>query len=226
MMAKVDEVLDGLYVVGGPGFTSQNDCMIYLVRIDRSSYVLIDAGTGRGHRNLMDNIRSLDVDPSLIRGVFLTHCHIDHVGGAAKLKEEFDLRMVAHEHDSDALESGDARRSAAHLYGMECPPVEIDEKITEDGAITIAGKEFHIYHIPGHTPGSIAVGVELDGQKVLFAQDVHGPLNSSWGSDRRLYEDSLRKLLRIDPDILCEGHFGVIRPSSHVKRFVNDYLGW
>jgi glyoxylase-like metal-dependent hydrolase (beta-lactamase superfamily II) len=59
---------------------------------------------------------------------------------------------------------------------------------------------------------------------VLFAQDVHGPLHPSLHSNRDDYQASLRRILELDADILCEGHFGVFRGKHDARRFVAQYI--
>ncbi len=64
----------------------------------------------------------------------------------------------------------------------------------------------------GHTPGSIALTVDSDGQKILFGQDIHGPFNEAWGSDLEQWKHSMQVLLDLQAVILCEGHFGIYSP--------------
>jgi len=66
---------------------------------------------------------------------------------------------------------------------------------------------------------------ESDGQKVLFAQDVHGPLDPGFLSNRKDYLNSLNMLLEIGADILCEGHFGVYHGKHEVAAFIRGFLG-
>jgi len=81
-----------------------------------------------------------------------------------------------------------------------------------------------MYHIPGHSPGSVALTVESEGKLVLFGQDVHGPLNDTLKSNRDDYIQSLEFLLSLDADILCEGHFGVYYGKEEVKDFIESFL--
>ena len=81
-----------------------------------------------------------------------------------------------------------------------------------------------MFLVPGHSPGSVVYLTESKGSKVLFAQDVHGPLHPDLLSDREKYIQSLKLLLELDADILCEGHFGVYKGKDHVKSFIKSYL--
>jgi hypothetical protein len=61
------------------------------------------------------------------------------------------------------------------------------------------------------------------GKRVLFGQDVHGPYILK-GSDPLQAKLSLQKLIDLEADILCEGHFGIYQPATEVKRYIEGYL--
>jgi len=77
---------------------------------------------------------------------------------------------------------------------------------------------------PGHTPGSLSAYVRIGRKKILFGQDIHGPFHPDFLSDIEEWSRSMHKLLNLEPDILCEGHFGVISPASQVRSYINSYL--
>jgi len=58
---------------------------------------------------------------------------------------------------------------------------------------------------------------------VLFGQDVHGPYFLK-GSSPEQARTSLRRLIDLEADILCEGHFGVYEPKEEVRRYIEGHL--
>jgi glyoxylase-like metal-dependent hydrolase (beta-lactamase superfamily II) len=78
-------------------------------------------------------------------------------------------------------------------------------------------------HTPGHTPGSISIYLDKDGKRILFAQDLHGPLLEEFGSNLGDWDRSTRKLLDLDADILCEGHFGIYKTKKEVRDYILSY---
>jgi len=88
----------------------------------------------------------------------------------------------------------------------------------------LGGRIIEAIHIPGHSPGSLAYLTESEGMKVLFGQDVHGPLDSSLLSHREDYLKSLELLISLEADILCEGHYGIFRGKDKVKQFIASFL--
>jgi glyoxylase-like metal-dependent hydrolase (beta-lactamase superfamily II) len=197
------------------------DCCVYIV--DAGKLVLIDAGAGKSTGRLIDNIQSLGFRPEELSTVIVTHAHIDHIGSLSELKQLYDLRVIAHINDSPAIESG--KRVGAEHYGIKYLPCKVDEKVAEDEAsLEIGHYKFKLIHIPGHTPGSIAVMLHTKANKVLFGQDIHGPYHPMWGGDPEKAVDSLIKLRDLDADILCEGHYGIIKPADEVAEFIQEFI--
>ena len=218
------EIIENLWQVGGEGFSAPGDAAVYLLRMGNRA-ALIDAGCGSGHWQLVDNVHMCLPPEVTISHLLLTHCHFDHSGGAAALRSQFGCRIVAHSEDARYLENGDSEVTAASWYGSRMRPLQIDHKVTgAEEIIAIGNGQLQALHWPGHSPGSMVFTAELAGRKVLFGQDVHGPLHPSLLSDRDAYRKSLQLLLDLDADILCEGHFGVIRDKKEVRRFIRSYL--
>ena len=223
-MGSVMKVIDNLWQVGGEGLSAPGDAAVYLLTLGNRA-ALIDAGTGPGHRQLVDNITRCLPEGVDISHLLLTHCHYDHTGGAAALRDRFGCRIVAHEKDAVFLENGDSDVTAASWYGSRMRPLTVDHKITGPSELIPVGSgQIEALHCPGHSPGSLVFCVELQGSRILFGQDVHGPLHPSLLSDAGDYRNCLQRMLRLDVDILCEGHFGVIRGKVAVRRFIHSYL--
>jgi glyoxylase-like metal-dependent hydrolase (beta-lactamase superfamily II) len=77
---------------------------------------------------------------------------------------------------------------------------------------------------PGHSPGSVVYLADIDSHKILFGQDIHGPLHPSLHSDRTDYRKSLELIMGLNADILCEGHFGIFRGRDEVRNFIGSFL--
>jgi glyoxylase-like metal-dependent hydrolase (beta-lactamase superfamily II) len=132
---------------------------------------------------------------------------------------------VAHELDAAALENGDSTLTAAHWYGTTMTPLPVDVKLAGDRSrITLGGRQVEAIHTPGHTPGSVVYLVESEGRRVLFGQDVHGPLHDDFSSDETAYRQSLSRMAGLGADILCEGHFGVFRRADDARAFIESFI--
>ena len=210
--------------VGGGPLTSPEDAAIYLLRSgDRAA--LVDAGCGTSPVQLFQNIEASGTPLDRIETLLITHCHFDHTGGAQALRDRTGCRIVAHELEARFLEEGDQRVTGAKWYGAFLEPFQVDVKLKgKRQELWVGEKRIEALHVPGHSPGSLVYVTESDGLKILFGQDVHGPLDASLLSNREDYRRSLRLLLSLEADVLCEGHYGVIRGKEEVADFIESFL--
>lgn len=223
-MGNTEIIAKGVYLIGGPNISRSDDATVFIIDFG-GELVMIDAGAGRSSRILERNIRDEGLDPNAISTLILTHCHIDHIGSAPYFRDSFGCRLLIHDLDADAVETGDPVRTAANWYETSFPPTRIDHRIQGDHEILTFGKEeLHCLHTPGHTPGSIAVYLDRDGERILFGQDIHGPFLSSFGSNIEHWKASMQRLLDLRADILCEGHFGIFRPAERAEQYIRKYL--
>ena len=213
------EIVKNIYYIGDSG------CSVYLVNTNsKEGLVLIDCGM---NLDVINKISKVGLNPKNIKHCILTHLHIDHTGACSDLKKmNKQVKFYAHDLDADAIEEkGHDSKTAASWYGVEYQPVKLERRLKGDLEILQLGQyEFQCIHTPGHTPGSISVLIVVDNIKILFGQDIHGPFYKSFGSNLDDYQKSMQKLLDLNADILCEGHYGVIKPASEVSRFIRGHM--
>ena len=218
------KITDEIDQVGGGNLTSPEDAAVYLVRSDDRA-ALVDAGCGYSQSQLFQNIEACGVSLDRMEYLLLTHCHFDHTGGAQAVKDRTGCKIVAHETEARFLEEGDQKVTAAKWYGAFLEPFQVDIKLKgEHQDLWVGGKRIEALHVPGHSPGSVVYVTESEGLKVLFGQDVHGPLDASLLSNRDHYRRSLNLLLSLQADVLCEGHYGVFRGKDEVADFIESFL--
>jgi glyoxylase-like metal-dependent hydrolase (beta-lactamase superfamily II) len=217
------EVDDDIYMVGSADITDLKDCAVYLLNL--GELVLIDSGAGTSLDKIIHNIEELGLNPEKIAAVILTHCHIDHIGGAPRLREQFGAKIIMHHLDAAILERGDEKMTAASWYNLHFPPMPVDTKLTKrEERLRFGDQEVVCLHTPGHTPGSLSVYLDRGKKRILFGQDIHGPFYEEFGSDLAAWRRSMEKLLALEADILCEGHFGVYQPKDRVEEYIKHYL--
>jgi glyoxylase-like metal-dependent hydrolase (beta-lactamase superfamily II) len=214
------KIRNNLWQVGGQGLTDLSDAGVYLVRFG-DKVALIDAGTGRGHTKLTKNIAECLGSDTQIEYLLLTHCHFDHTGGATAVRDEYGCLIVAHELDAIHLESGDDRITGAALFGAHFEPFSVDIRLQgQESTLTIGNGTIKAIHSPGHSPGSVAYTTEIEGEFILFGQDIHGPIHSEFLSNEEQYLASLERLENLNADVLLESHFGIIEPKKEVQAFI------
>ncbi len=219
---KPYEIVKDIFIVGGPDITDGRDGCVYLMNL--GELILIDSGAGWSVERIISNIKKLRLDPKNLTKILLTHCHIDHIGGVPEIKKRFGSKIYIHKLDAPALENGDPILTAANWYQTSFAPTKIDVKLySPEETLIIGDQKIVCLHTPGHTPGSICIYLDKDGKRILFGQDLHGPLLSEFGSNLEDYGRSTKKLLGLDADILCEGHFGIYKTKKEVRNYILSY---
>jgi len=219
---KPYEITKDIFIVGGPDITDGRDGCVYLM--DLEELILIDTGAGWSVENIVRNIGKFGFDCKNLKKIILTHCHIDHIGGVQEIKKRFGSKIYIHKLDAPPLETGDPILTAAKWYQTSFPPTPVDVKLNSPEETLIIGENKIVcLHTPGHTPGSICIYLDKDGRRILFGQDLHGPLLSEFGSNLDDYGRSTKKLLDLEADILCEGHFGIYKTKKDVKDYILSY---
>lgn len=216
-------MIRGIHRVAGPDLTDRRDCNVYVV--DGEHALLIDAGFGASIDRTIGNIEAAGIDPAAIGTIILTHCHIDHMGGAVALRERLGARLCMHELDADIVERGDNRLTAAFCFEVTFEPFNVDIRISgKEGRIPIEHEEVSFIHTPGHTPGSISPYVDAGGQRILFGQDLGAPLLNDFDCNPSAWFDSMERLLALEADVLCDGHSGIYQPKSRVEKYIRHFI--
>ncbi|MFX1438563.1 MAG: MBL fold metallo-hydrolase [Promethearchaeota archaeon] len=218
------KVVDNVYVVK-PFDPEVVDCCVYLVDTKSDDgLILIDAGIN------LEPIQEIEKEGFKLKDIkhcLITHGHLDHYGICYRLKEiNPNIKFYAHELDAEKIEQKQTAPFPNPFYErFQYEPVKIARKIKEDHEIIKFGQlEFRCIHIPGHTPGSLAYVLSIGGKSILFAGDVPGIAINIGDSNLSQYIKSMEKLLKLDIDIMCEGHEEVSQPAEKVRRFINGYL--
>lgn len=157
-----------------------------------------------------------------------THGHIDHMWSNADLKAAYpDAELLIHEADADMLTDPSANLSTFVGRAISSPPA--DRTISEGDCIQVGSLDFEIVHIPGHSPGGIAlITKDESGRTVVFCGDALfaysiGRTDFPGGSHEKLISGIKNKLLTLPDDTLVYPGHG---PSTTVgvERQHNPFL--
>jgi len=140
----------------------QCNCSIIGDEVSREAMV-IDPGDD------IEDLLAIIRKPTLqVKQIVITHAHIDHVGGAMKLRGLTGAPILLNQNDYALLKMLDLQ---AAWIGMAAPgTVEIDQSVTTGDIVKAGSHSATILHTPGHSEGSICV--YFSAEKTLIAGDT------------------------------------------------------
>lgn len=103
-----------------------------------------------------------------VKQIVITHAHIDHVGGAMKLRARTGAPILLNENDYALLKMIDVQAS---WLGMESPgEVKVEADLVHGQTLRAGALSANVLHTPGHTEGSVCL--YFPAEKLLIAGDT------------------------------------------------------
>jgi len=165
--------------------------------------IVVDPGD-----DVSEIIAILDRHRLTVKMIVITHAHIDHIGGAEKLRAHTGAPVYMHA--ADKMLSDQLATQAAWL-GMETPKDPGIDRPAREGDVIRAGSiEAHVLHTPGHTQGSISLYLPLESKLIagdtLFQSSI-GRTDLPGGDTAQIFKSIRGKLYTLPEEtIVFPGH--------------------
>jgi hydroxyacylglutathione hydrolase len=209
-MVRVGKMIHEILPVG----VLQCNCSIFGDEQTREA-IVIDPGD-----NIPEILAIVKRHGLTVKAIVITHAHIDHIGGAHKLRAVTGAPVCMNRNDTLLRDSLDLQ---AQWLGIETPEkVTIDTPVREGDKLTLGTTEFTVLDTPGHTQGSISLWIPAENKLIagdtLFRDSI-GRTDLPGGDGRQILRSIHDKLLPLPDDaIVIPGH-GETTTIGREKRF-------
>ena len=196
----------------------------------RDADLIID--TGMGFRPIAADITILSERPVI---AVCTHSHHDHAGGLSQFKKRLghsaEAKIFANPTRSsivaDLLEAAVIKKLPYAGFNVErwCyKPDPLTDRVDEEDVIDLEDRFLRVIHLPGHSPGSIALWEEATG--IIFSGDTlyNGTLyDHLYHSIPEKLHESLLRLRELPVNTVHAGHFESFS-VDRMKIIIDEYL--
>ena len=154
-----------------------------------------------------------------VKAIIITHAHIDHIGGAQKLKALSGAPVYMNSRDQELYDNIDEQ---AEWLGVAPPQkTSIDVNAREGDSVKLGAAEFQVLETPGHTQGSISLLIPAENKLVagdtLFLDSI-GRTDLPGGDSRQILRSIHDKLLPLDDAVVVIPGHGAITTIGRERR--------
>ena len=153
----------------------------------------------------------ISVNQLSLTQVVNTHLHLDHCFGDNYVRSKYGVKVAAHPDDAFLGKTLTEQAARFGIPASMVSDVEIDVPLKDGDTISVGQYNLHVLHVPGHSPGSIALyspeGNFLISGDALFKHSI-GRTDLPGGSLDTLLASINNKLLTLpDQTQVLPGHY-------------------
>ncbi len=138
-----------VHYLAGVGYDSN----VYL--LEDEDPIVVDTGTGMYADTILEELSRI-VPLKKVGRIVLTHCHYDHLGGAAAFQKATGAKVYLHEAEATPIMAGDSSLAISGMFGQKLKQLKV-EPLKTGQKLKCGSSELEVLHTPGHSPGSIVL---------------------------------------------------------------------
>ena len=178
-----------------------------LVDDDTKEAAVVDPGMSDQSEKEAFDKRVKDIGAK-INQIINTHLHLDHCFGISHVTDKYGAKVMANNADA-ALGRSVPEQTARFHIPTQAKSVEIDVPLADGDTISIGNSRLEVIHVPGHTPGGIALYWRKGGIVIVGDSLFKGSIGRTdlGGNHAQLIDSIRRKLLTLPPETkVLSGH--------------------
>lgn len=194
---------------------------VYMVSNYSNSYILefkdysiiIDTGMDKKAKELIGALDKIGKPP---KAILITHAHLDHINGLAKLKEKYpEALVISSEVEKDFIEGKKTLlpKGIKGFFFKLMMPLMGYKGVKVYKHFGNRYDDIKIIKTPGHTKGSVSLlfkNILFCGDLLINSKGIHLP-PSEFNLDEQEILESMKKISKLDFDLILPGHGNPIR---------------
>lgn len=232
------EILDGVWMLG------TNEYPVFLVT-DAEEAAVFEGGVGAAGPLVRDQLAALEIAAATIKKIVITHAHPDHVMAVPAFRKMFPEATVCASKAAAgtlAIEKAvgffkkidvmltEALLNAGSIKDKHMPEpftekqIAVDKILADGDTLKVGRRRFDVLATPGHSDCSLSF--HESEARLLIISDATGYYIPAFGyfwpnyfTDYGAYLESIRRLAKLDAEIVCLSHNAVVKGAEAIKAY-------
>lgn len=212
-------------IAGNLYYVGSKDLASYLIATPEG-HILINSNLEESVPLIRASIEKLGFQFTDVKILLISHAHSDHCAGSAEIIKQTKAQYFVMEEDTDAVESGGAKKSRLKADYTQFTPAKVDRRLKDGEEVKLGGSTLVANLTPGHTRGCTTWTMKVHGlNAVIIGSPNVNPgyvlvNNKDYPGIATDYERCFRVLKALPVDLFLGAHGGYYDMNAKHTRFL------